>query len=631
MKLKSYIFQIALAATGAGVLGACEDMLAPTSEYVIYDEDHLNTASDTATSLVGIIYKLAAIGDRTNVLGEVRGDLVAVTNSANADLRALANFDNVTAENKYNSPREYYAVINNCNYFLAYADTTVYDSRGNQIFAKEMAQVRAIRAWAYLQLALNYGKVPFYTQPLLTEQDGDEVSLDVNDRKDIEAICDYFINELKPYSNTAWPQLHTVSVYMANCYFPVDMVLGDLYLWKASCMGRDAGRAYYREAAKCYFRWIMDTRNVGDGNNKPVYYADTDGTSSWLIVSEDEGTAALARSASYLLRDYNRNTYGNEFFTFIPMDSASFQGYFSEVRGLYNSSAGEEDHSLTPSQHIREISMAQSYYAVDESNAPLQLDLEDYLEEEPLCAGDLRLLGNWYSSVENVTIGGDMGQITRQSVSKLDSRDICVYRQTDVWLRLAEALNNGGFPRMAYAILATGLSSTVVEDSVEVYCNASDLAFIGELNTNSYFNQFRSRNGRATVSGGYNTVGIHSRGSGYSELNPDYAYPMVDSLDEAGNRINGYEGQSRLEWAYQNMAEEQLRVDSMILTENALETCFEGKRYYDLMRFAIRHNDNNWLADPVSKRNGEQDGTLYNKLMDRNNWYLNWNNQIGMY
>ena len=37
MKLKSYIFQIALAAVGAGFLGSCEDMLEPTSDYVIYE------------------------------------------------------------------------------------------------------------------------------------------------------------------------------------------------------------------------------------------------------------------------------------------------------------------------------------------------------------------------------------------------------------------------------------------------------------------------------------------------------------------------------------------------------------------------------------------------------------------
>ena len=30
MKLKSYIFQIALAAVGAGFLGSCEDMREPT-------------------------------------------------------------------------------------------------------------------------------------------------------------------------------------------------------------------------------------------------------------------------------------------------------------------------------------------------------------------------------------------------------------------------------------------------------------------------------------------------------------------------------------------------------------------------------------------------------------------------
>ena len=52
MKLKSYIFQIALAAVGAGFLGSCEDMLEPTSDYVIYENgSHLTTPADTATSL----------------------------------------------------------------------------------------------------------------------------------------------------------------------------------------------------------------------------------------------------------------------------------------------------------------------------------------------------------------------------------------------------------------------------------------------------------------------------------------------------------------------------------------------------------------------------------------------------
>ena len=61
-----------------------------------------------------------------------------------------------------------------------------------------------------------------------------------------------------------------------------------------------------------------------------------------------------------------------------------------------------------------------------------------------------------------------------QNIFKVNQRNIGIYRESDVWLRLAEALNNGGFPRMAYAILATGISKEVVDDSVSVYCNDAD-------------------------------------------------------------------------------------------------------------------------------------------------------------
>ena len=641
MKLKSYIFQIALAAVGAGFLGSCEDMLEPTSDYVIYENgSHLKTPADTATSLIGIIYKLQAIGDRTNLLGEVRGDLVTLTTQASADLRALANFE-VTDENKYNSPRDYYAVINNCNYYLAYADTNAYDNRGNQIFAKEMAQVRSIRAWAYLQLALNYGKVPFYTNPLLTEQDANDVSLDVKDRKDIEAICDYFINDLKPYSNTEWPVLHKVgNLLMAKCYFPVDMVLGDLYLWKASCQGTDAGRAYYREAAKCYFRWIMDKRNVGDGFSKPVYYPNR--KLAWW--SEFYSSTGTSYGLSYSLPGQSPSIYGTETFTFIPMDSAASQGYYSEVQTLYNSSTTEDgalitstNFCITPSLHMQEISRSQSYSFLDKENRPIDV-IPDEIEESPVLEGDLRLGAQWRTRTFNITTGGTANKFTMQNIYKVNQRHIGIYRECDVWLRLAEALNNGGFPRMAYAILATGISKDVVDDSVSVYCNDADLAFLNELNSaNNYFNVFKTRNGRLGEEGGsvteaFNTVGVHSRGCGYAELDPDYAYPMVDSLDKDGNRVNGYVGQSRKDWAYLNLAEEQARVDSMIINENALESCFEGKRFYDLIRFAKRYRNNAWVADPVSKREGKEnrDGSLYNKLMVESNWFLNWKGQIGM-
>lgn len=641
MKFKSYIFRIALIAVGAGALGACEDMLEPDSDYVIYDDgSHLTSAADTATSLIGIIYKLQAIGDRTNLLGEVRGDLVSLTNYANADLRDMANFT-VGDSNRYNNPRDYYAVINNCNYFIAYADTAAKNSRGERLFEKDMAQVRAIRAWTYLQLVLNYGKVPFYDRPLLTEQDADDVSTAEADRKDIRGICDYFIADLTPYVNTPWPALGQVgSILMANCFFPVDVVLGDLYLWRASCGG---GQADYREAAKCYFRWINDTRNVG-GIEKGRYtfrFRDNNNYTenrSYVWTGSAVSSESLRPSVAASVQDVSVYNGDGDNITFIPMDSASSQGYFSELRNLYNSPTDDNgslittsNYSITPSMRLQEISRAQSYAFADENDVLREIHT-NMMEDEPLLQGDLRLYGQW--NTDAIQLGGMSSGYVRQRISKCSFLHVNVYRKTDVWLRLAEALNNGGFPRMAYAILATGISTAVVNDSVLAYCdNSADSTFIGELNTGTggnNFSYFISRNGHHNPEQP-TSVGIHSRGSGYAELNPDYAYPMVDSLDADSNRVEGYTG-DRKAWAKLNMETEKAAVDSMIINEYALETCFEGKRFYDLIRFAKRYGRNEWVAGPVSKRGGEEnyDGALYSRLMHENNWYLSWKGKIGM-
>lgn len=633
MKMRRYIIGFVLTLVGVGIWSSCEDMLEPDSEYVLYDE-HLSGPADTATSVIGILYKLQSIADRINLLGEVRGDLVKVNNNGSSDLRELAQFA-ADDDNKYNDPRDFYSVINNCNYFIEYADMSQYDNRGNQIFEKEVAQVKAIRAWTYLQLVLAYGKVPFYTDALLTEQDAEAVSTATADRKDLSYICDYFISELTPLVNTDWPQLHYVnSVFIPMCYYPVSVVLGELYLWKASLLGVEAGKAYYREAARYYWNWIVDTRYVSDGLSKSIYYVSSGDASTWSKSSGNFGSDYRVRTSTFSM---TASTYGGQYFTVIPMDSASHQGYYSELRSLYNTSTDDNtmsyvtttNYSLEPSDVLREISQSQHYCFADE-NDKVEDILVDEMEDEPLLVGDLRLYAQYSTNTINTTVSGYATLFTVQNISKTNYANVGVNRQRHVWLRLAEALNNGGLPRLAFAILSTGFDADIINDTISKYLNTTDLAFVQELNGgNNYFNNYKARKGNGTSSS--NMIGIHSLGCGFAELDTLYAYPEVDSLDVDSNRINGYAGEDAVTWAYQNLYTEMASVDSLLITEMALETCFEGRRLYDLIRYAKRYGDNTWVANAVGARD-EADSSpvgLRNKLMSESNWYLSWGNSIG--
>jgi len=63
-------------------------------------------------------------------------------------------------------------------------------------------------------------------------------------------------------------------------------------------------------------------------------------------------------------------------------------------------------------------------------------------------------------------------------------------------------------------------------------------------------------------------------------------------------------------------------VEDKIQEELALETAFEGNRFQDLMRFAIRRNDNAYLADKVAAKHTADKQAIRNKLMNSENWYL---------
>ena len=65
-----------------------------------------------------------------------------------------------------------------------------------------------------------------------------------------------------------------------------------------------------------------------------------------------------------------------------------------------------------------------------------------------------------------------------------------------------------------------------------------------------------------------------------------------------------------------------LYVEDKIVEELALETAFEGSRFQDLMRIAIRRNDAAYLADRIAAKHSRNEQAIRAKLMNETNWYL---------
>ena len=161
-----------------------------------------------------------------------------------------------------------------------------------------------------------------------------------------------------------------------------------------------------------------------------------------------------------------------------------------------------------------------------------------------------------------------------------------------IYLRYAEALNRAGYPQSAFAILKYGICYDVLKKRVD----ASEFQEAGDL-VNFDSNVFRIEE----------VLGVHSLGSGDSHANAFYVLPQPETaLASRQDTVN-----------YQIPL-----VEDMIINEMALEGAFEGYRFNDLMRVALRRGDPSYLAAPIARRNGETDNALLQLLMDPKNWYL---------
>ncbi len=538
-----------------------------TSTVMFSDDNTLSTPNDTVFSVLGILAKVQNVAERGVVLGEVRGDLMSVKPEAQNDvMNGLAGFTNLT-DTSFNRYLDYYAVINNCNFFLSRADTTMV--RGNkQVFIKEYAVVSAWRAWTYLQLAKVYGTVPFYTKPLLSYSDIENTMADQSNRKGLQDICDYFITDLSSFVDTEYPYYGDFS-YSSNATFdskmfflPIRLLLADLYLWRGSLAG---DKNDFVKAAQLYHDYLQ-----------------REGQTASSTLSSQYTSADFSTWTSQWSSIFRSVRGGNERISIIPFAASSDYG---TVFSLYEDLSCMQGSRLlcnlvneapycftgyTSEQTERYAYVADStFYGTKEK--PEHLYAVTTSVKPQYTSGDLRLFA--HSTSQDASI----------SISKYSSSQpyVTTYRAADVWLRLTEAINRAGYPQTAFTLLKYGLSrgNLVKYDSDELPSLLSSGATFYDFGDNT------------------TNLGFHSRGCGNAES--DTLYVLGAGSPE----------------------ERMAMVEDMLIDEYALETAFEGSRFFDLMRFAFRRGES-FLAERVARRDGIHNEQLYQLLLDHKNWYL---------
>jgi hypothetical protein len=606
------------------LLFLCAGCLDTTDNWNVSDEDNLlNTTNDKMHSVVGVLKYMQAAIERSIIVGELRGELTDITSLTEGDLQAIANYT-ATGDNPYCSPQVFYSVINNANFFIARADTSVreiIDGVLQPVLLQDYVVMKTFRAWAYLQLGLMYGKASYFTEPLLTLDAIERYSKDPQYHYDLPTLLYALYEDLLATPDVDYPDYGAMGGHadFRDLCISRDMLLGEI------CLNLGTYNNPYAYEMACYYYVNAMARNKTGVRypNGGMTYVQRSGSSDITV----ERWMASHWQDKYCT---NWSAYYMGLFSGLSSDEILTGVQYSDADG---GSLNLLNMTQVPinSSSILTYQMAPSPAAMDMFDNEVYTYYDPVNKEFTYHRGDLRgyiprLNYFYFTQVDgsiNLLAAG-LGSYTYSASTTADSLPVIskyaasfgigssdtyitayLYRRSTVWLRFAEALNWSGRPSAAFAILKHSLNNAVLTDSTKV--NQQEVTPMP-----SYLQVFTDSRYDNYIFGG-----IHSRGSGdtYNDT-LHYAFNDVTLQD---NRDLGYYGfPERLA-----TLEDSIRfVDAMICKELALETAFEGNRYTDLLRFAERRSqlfgDDNFLAKWLGRKNPE----LESRLRSKNNWRL---------
>ena len=701
MKNKSIISLLVFLMSFGLATTSCEDMLTPDMDRNVENftgRDTVNFYLGILSNVQEMIENNVILGEVRGDLCEPT-DYVSDTISAVANFIPTED-----AENGLLNRAAYYKVINQCNYYLARVDTmaqknNIYYMRKE--YAQVQA-IRAWTYMQLVQNYGTVPFITRPVESAGTGWESNSPEGTVNADNLLDKLLENNLMRAYEYERTlGLPNYGTfktgaVDIPHKLTLFPTALVLGDLYLL------RGASTSDYERAAAFYYDYLEDAGTITNGNagfrvsyngEDEIYTPNENG--DWVMPTLNYNGDLITLVPSAANASIGKTlTRVAQIYGFDPHSSTSStdQGDAGiALSGQISVQVNYKNRQIAPTPSY--INLCQNQiYALQESENKI---------EYPANLGDCRIDGTIKYMREDGQRRAFIQKFCPRAMSSESylsgftfRYNMPVYRKRQIYLRFAEAINRAGFPRHAFAILRNGLQakkmpairydSVQYDDVNKTFKKVPYLRIVADGTGYIGIDEMRRALDHPdfldfTDDAKWNSQGIHAFGTGeHNDLDTLYTYDRIvgermaqealragapaeaaqrlrySLLEESNTPTTGEgEGQptepDRSDYTElpaddpqvpTDLAQQINAVETLIADEMALETAYEGWRYYDLMRIARHKNADNWgagvsgtqwMAWLISRRSldlkpyenpTQYDATLFGKLSDPNNWFL---------
>lgn len=580
---------------GLTMVSSCKKILDVQPENVLTGTQTYRNVFDADAAVLGVYGKFMGLAKPYVLLNELRADLMSPTANADLYLQQLSNHT-VSVDNPYINPAPFYEVILNCNDVMANFDKMLAEKKLKvDEYNQRYSDMAAIRTWTYLQLGIHFSKdaqgtvgIPYVTNPLTTLSDVKNGS-----NYPYLPFRQLLAELIKTMENLPTKEMYgttslitTVDQYRTDKFFINKRVLlGDLYLWNAVY---DQGS--YNKAARQYREIISYYDTRGNDNTQKNY---------WKIVGNFDPTNGNSLAVAYVrYRESDINSL-------YESNTEGWRSMFSRGKLSYDQQFDWEwiwvlpfSSSFAPKNPFIELMspvggsylVKPSQQAIDGWNSQTQnngfpFDARGRFTYKAI-GGQPVIMKYLYYYLDGSTLTPSINSNGRNGEWWLS-------RAASVWQHFGEAANRDGYPKLGFAIINQGIKAAYTPSPAP--SNVTDI-----MNTLTLPDPYK----------------FDARDGDNPQFRSIYRH------------MNGLRGRAYLpsrSLTATNVTDSIAQIETQLVDEAGLELAYEGQRWSDLLRVAMRRNDPAFLADKVFaklQKEGSGNAAAARAKLMRQEYYL---------